>query len=82
MVVFASCLCCKLFIMCFLRSALIAFQRKKFEKYFFDWALRRPAKKYLLFVSLRGHFAVCEACVLFGNKSASFNSQFEQQHLV
>ena len=33
-VVFASCLCCKLFIMGFLRGALIAVQKEKFEKHF------------------------------------------------
>ena len=42
---FASCLCCKLFIMCFLRGALIAFQREKKLKIFFVLSSRRPAKK-------------------------------------
>ena len=45
-------------------------------------AVRRPAKKMSVFCLSHGHFAACEACVIFRNKSASFNSQFEQQHLV
>ena len=48
LVVFDSWFCCKLFIMCFLRSVLIAFQRQKLINIFLCWARAALTKKIFL----------------------------------
>ena len=41
-----------------------------------------PSKISCYFICLRGNIGAHKAFVFFLEKSASFNSQFEQQHLV
>ena len=83
---FTSCLCYKLFITCFLRGPLIAFQsklKKRIDILFLAGRVQTYQKDYCCLSVHAAMFAshqVC--CVIFRNKSASFNSQFEQQHLV
>ena len=84
-VFFTSCLCYKLFIICFLRGPLIAFQsklKKRIDIFFLAGRVQTYQKDYCCLSVHAAMFASHQVCVIFRNKSASFNSQFEQQHLV
>ena len=77
-VVFASCLCCKLFITCFLRGALIVFQLKLNKKYFLCWPRADPPKNNCCLSLYAAIFASAKPVLLLGkSQSAStvtFNS--------
>ena len=82
---FASFLCCKFFITCFLCGALTAFQLKLQKKMnFCIWQAAQTCPKNNEQISLYLYYPAFGKVTkpVFLKKSANFNSQFEQQYLL